>query len=122
MVQRKMELRDRVKAGENDDKGDLKLVPCSKKSKAEDGSSRAHAACFEALINAGAAMSSFAGSATSSRLPDAGVNGIAETKFWIIFPIFFVVGCKRSVILDFKGFESAVRPFQNGIWRGLSSL
>ena len=54
MVQRKMELRDRVKDGEVDDKGDLKLVPCSKKSKAEDGSSRAHAACFEALINAGA--------------------------------------------------------------------
>ena len=54
MVQRKMELRDRVKAGEVDDKGDLKLVPCSKKSRAEDGSSRAHAACFEALINAGA--------------------------------------------------------------------
>ena len=54
MVQRKMELRERVKAGETDDRGDLKLVPCSKKSKAEDGSSRAHAACFEALINAGA--------------------------------------------------------------------
>ena len=54
MVQRKMELRDRVKDGEVDDRGDLKLVPCSKKSKAEDGSSRAHAACFEALINAGA--------------------------------------------------------------------
>ena len=54
MVQRKMELRDRVKDGEVDDKGDLKLVPCSKKSRAEDGSSRAHAACFEALINAGA--------------------------------------------------------------------
>ena len=54
MVQRKMELRERVKDGEADDKGDLKLVPCSKKSKAEDGSSRAHAACFEALINAGA--------------------------------------------------------------------
>ena len=54
MVQRKMELRDRVKAGEVDDKGDLKLLPCSKKSRAEDGSSRAHAACFEALINAGA--------------------------------------------------------------------
>ena len=54
MVQRKMELRDRVKDGQNDDKGDLKLVPCSKKSRAEDGSSRAHAACFEALINAGA--------------------------------------------------------------------
>lgn len=54
MVQRKMELRDRVKAGQNDDKGDLKLVPCSKKSRAEDGSSPAHAACFEALINAGA--------------------------------------------------------------------
>ena len=54
MVQRKMELRERVKAGQNDDRGDLKLVPCSKKSKAEDGSSRAHAACFEALINAGA--------------------------------------------------------------------
>ena len=34
MVQRKMELRDRVKDGEVDDKGDLKLVPCSKKSKA----------------------------------------------------------------------------------------
>ena len=54
MVQRKMELRERVKDGQNDDKGDLKLVPCSKKSRAEDGSSRAHAACFEALINAGA--------------------------------------------------------------------
>ena len=54
MVQRKMELRDRVKDGQNDDKGDLKLLPCSKKSRAEDGSSRAHAACFEALINAGA--------------------------------------------------------------------
>ena len=54
MVQRKMELRERVKDGQNDDKGDLKLLPCSKKSKAEDGSSRAHAACFEALINAGA--------------------------------------------------------------------
>ena len=54
MVQRKMELRDRVKDGEVDDKGDLKLVPCSKKSRAEDGSSRAHAACFEALVNAGA--------------------------------------------------------------------
>ena len=49
-----MELRERVKDGQNDDKGDLKLVPCSKKSRAEDGSSRAHAACFEALINAGA--------------------------------------------------------------------
>ena len=54
MVQRKMELRERVKDGQNDDKGDLKLLPCSKKSRAEDGSSRAHAACFEALINAGA--------------------------------------------------------------------
>ena len=54
MVQRKMELRERVKDGEVDDRGDLKLVPCSKKSRAEDGSSRAHAACFEALINAGA--------------------------------------------------------------------
>ena len=28
MVQRKMELRDRVKDGQNDDKGDLKLLPC----------------------------------------------------------------------------------------------
>lgn len=64
LVARKMELRARVKDGAKDDRGDAKLIPqgVSKKREAEDGSSRAHAACFQALINAGADANQWDGS------------------------------------------------------------
>ena len=98
-----MELRDRVKDGEVDDRGDLKLVPCSKKSKAEDGSSRAHAACFEALINAGADVDQWDGEGLAP-IHHAAKNGDAGC-------VRFLCGsCSVSLAFERRGDGVRERP------------